>query len=64
MISITYQTYIASVHSYGAPILPLYQQKPEEPKKEKRRIEGLTGTSRPTNNLKQSQIEHMVNFLV
>ena len=43
MIS-TYQIYIASVHGYGASILPLYQQKLKIQKKEERRIEELTKT--------------------
>ena len=60
----SYQTYIASVHGYGASVLPLYQQKPELPKKEERRIERLTEISKPTNNLKHSQLEHQVNFLI
>ena len=64
MISITYQTYIASVHSYGASILPLYSHRSEIPKKEERKIEELTKPSKLTNNTKQSQLEQGINFLV
>ena len=60
----SYQTYIASVHGYGASILPLYKQQSEKPKREERRIEEPTKTSKPTNNLKHSQLEHRVNVLV
>ena len=63
MIS-TYQIYIASVHGYGASILPLYQQKLKIQKKEERKIEETTAISKSTNDLKQSQLEHKVNFLI